>query len=119
MTEEEIENVIAERDAFKGENAHLKKNVIPNLERKIASIRGNHKLVDKKLKARLEQVERLKEELYETSSKKGEVEKENEKLKKEIAKFNSKIDTLMDFISEHDLDEVEELLNKIDEEEDD
>lgn len=30
MTKKEVENVIAERDAFKGENAHLKKNVIPN-----------------------------------------------------------------------------------------
>lgn len=112
MTLEEVENIIAEKDAFKGENAHLKKNVIPNLERKIASIRGNHKLVDKKLKARLEQVERLKKELYESSSQKDKIKKENAKLEK-------KISVLMDFISEHDLDEVEELLDKIDEEEDD
>lgn len=112
MTLEEVKNIIAERDAFKGENAHLKKNVIPNLERKIASIRGNHKLVDKKLKARMEQVERLKKELYESSSQKDKIKKENGKLEK-------KISVLMDFISEHDLDEVEELLDKIDEEEND
>lgn len=41
---------------------YLKKQKIPQLEQKIASIRGTHKVLDAKLKARLEQIERLKQE---------------------------------------------------------
>lgn len=44
------------------ENTELKTVKIPYLERKIASIRGAHSVDCKKLKARTEQVERLKEE---------------------------------------------------------
>lgn len=44
------------------ENDKLKKEKIPQLERKIASIRGAHSVDCKKLNARLEQVERLKKE---------------------------------------------------------
>ena len=44
------------------ENAELKTKKIPQLERKIASIRGCHSVAAKKLNARIEQVERLKKE---------------------------------------------------------
>lgn len=44
------------------ENAELKAVKVPQLERKIASIRGCHSVDAKKLKARTEQVERLKKE---------------------------------------------------------
>ena len=44
------------------ENAELKTKKIPQLERKIASIRGCHSVDAKKLNARIEQVERLKKE---------------------------------------------------------
>lgn len=44
------------------ENTELKTQKIPQLERKIASIRGAHSVDCKKLKARTEQVERLKKE---------------------------------------------------------
>lgn len=44
------------------ENAELKTKKIPQLERKIASIRGCHSVDVKKLNARTEQVARLKKE---------------------------------------------------------
>jgi len=44
------------------ENAELKTKKIPQLERRIASIRGCHSVDAKKLNARIEQVERLKKE---------------------------------------------------------
>ncbi len=44
------------------ENAELKTKKIPQLERKIASIRGAHSVDCRKLNARTEQVERLKKE---------------------------------------------------------
>lgn len=44
------------------ENEELKTEKIPQLERKIASIRGCHKVDLAKLNARIEQVERLKKE---------------------------------------------------------
>ena len=44
------------------ENAELKTKKIPQLERRIASIRGSHRVDVKKLNARIEQVERLKKE---------------------------------------------------------
>lgn len=44
------------------ENAELKTKKIPQLERKIASIRGAHSVDCRKLNARIEQVERLKKE---------------------------------------------------------
>ncbi len=52
MTKEELEK----------ENAKLKQEKIPQLERKIASIRGAHSVDCKKLNARIEQVKRLQEE---------------------------------------------------------
>jgi predicted RNase H-like nuclease (RuvC/YqgF family) len=55
---ETYENKIAELEK---ENKELKTKKIPQLERKIASIRGAHSVDCKKLKARTEQVERLKE----------------------------------------------------------
>ena len=57
------------------ENNYLKKQKIPQLEQKIASIRGTNKVLDTKLKARLEQVERLRQEnqeLREQLKKQGE-----------------------------------------------
>ena len=47
------------------ENAELKTIKIPQLERRIASIRGAHSVDCKKLNARTEQVERLKQEIAE------------------------------------------------------
>lgn len=44
------------------ENAELKTKKIPQLERRIASIRGAHSVDCRKLNARTEQVERLKKE---------------------------------------------------------
>ncbi|MBO7715879.1 MAG: hypothetical protein J6S85_20110 [Methanobrevibacter sp.] len=44
------------------ENKELKTVKIPQLERRIASIRGCHSVDAKKLNARIEQVERLKQE---------------------------------------------------------
>lgn len=44
------------------ENTELKTKKIPQLERRIASIRGSHSVDAKKLNARIEQVERLKKE---------------------------------------------------------
>ena len=54
-----MENRIAELEK---DNAELKTKKIPELERKIASIRGCHKIDLIKLRARAEQVERLKKE---------------------------------------------------------
>lgn len=51
------------------ENAELKTEKIPQLERKIASIRGAHSVDCKKLNARTEQVERLKKENAELKKK--------------------------------------------------
>lgn len=48
--------------ALEKENAELKTKKIPQLERRIASIRGSHSVDAKKLNARIEQVERLKKE---------------------------------------------------------
>lgn len=53
------------------ENAELKTKKIPQLERKIASIRGCHSVAVKKLNARIEQVERLKKENAELRQKLG------------------------------------------------
>lgn len=55
----ELEKVIAQLET---EKAELKIEKIPQLERKIASIRGAHSVDCKKLNARTEQVERLKKE---------------------------------------------------------
>ena len=62
----EMRNHIAELEK---ENAELKTKKIPQLERKIASIRGAHSVDCKKLNARLEQVERLKKENAELKKK--------------------------------------------------
>ena len=51
-----------ENAKLKEENTELKTKKIPQLERKIASIRGCHSVAVKKLNARIEQVERLKKE---------------------------------------------------------
>ena len=56
ITEEElVKELLDEID-------YLKKQKIPHLEQKIASTRGTNTVLDAKLKARLEQVERLKQE---------------------------------------------------------
>ena len=60
-----IEQNIAQKKEnaeLKEENTELKTKKIPQLERKIASIRGCHSVAVKKLNARIEQVERLKKE---------------------------------------------------------
>ena len=50
------------KEELEKENAELKTKKIPQLERRIASIRGSHRVDVKKLNARIEQVERLKKE---------------------------------------------------------
>ena len=62
----ELEKEIAELEK---ENKELKTVKIPQLERKIASIRGAHSVDCKKLNARTEQVERLKNENKELNDK--------------------------------------------------
>lgn len=58
------QNIALEKEnaELKEENTELKTKKIPQLERKIASIRGCHSVAVKKLNARIEQVERLKKE---------------------------------------------------------
>ena len=65
----DMDKTIEQNIALKKENAELKEEYtelktkkIPQLERKIASIRGCHSVAVKKLNARIEQVERLKKE---------------------------------------------------------
>ena len=70
ITEEElVKELLDEID-------YLKKQKIPQLEQKIASTRGTNKVLDAKLKARLEQIERLKQEKQELR-KQLETHKEN------------------------------------------
>ena len=57
-----IQELEKENAKLKEENTELKTKKIPQLERKIASIRGCHSVAVKKLNARIEQVERLKKE---------------------------------------------------------
>ena len=65
------------------ENAELKTKKIPQLERRIASIRGSHRVDVKKLNARIEQVERLK--------------KENAELKKQLEMSNKVYNDNLDY----------------------
>lgn len=70
ITEEElVKELLDEID-------YLKKIKIPQLEQKIASIRGTHKVSEAKLKARLEQVERLRQE--------------NQELREQLRKYGEK-----------------------------
>lgn len=57
-----IEALKKENEELKEKITELKTKKIPQLERKIASIRGCHSVAVKKLNARIEQVERLKKE---------------------------------------------------------
>ena len=64
-----FEVICSKLSRLEKENAELKEKItelktkkIPQLERKIASIRGCHSAAAKKLNARIEQVERLKKE---------------------------------------------------------
>ena len=58
--EEDAKAIAKENEDLKEKNTELKTKKIPQLERKIASIRGCHSVAVKKLNARIEQVERLK-----------------------------------------------------------
>ena len=60
--EEDAKAIFKENEELKEKNTELKTKKIPQLERKIASIRGCHSVAVKKLNARIEQVERLKKE---------------------------------------------------------
>ena len=60
--EEDAKVIAKENEELKEKNTELKTKKIPQLERKIASIRGCHSVAVKKLNARIEQVERLKKE---------------------------------------------------------
>ena len=60
--EEDAKVIAKENEELKEKNTELKTKKIPQLERKIASIRGCHSVDVKKLNARIEQVERLKKE---------------------------------------------------------
>ena len=57
-----LEVICKENEELKEKITDLKTKKIPQLERKIASIRGCHSVAIKKLNARIEQVERLKKE---------------------------------------------------------
>ena len=69
------------KEETKNQIAELKTKKIPQLERKIASIRGCHSVDAKKLNARIEQVERLK--------------KENVEVREELTKAKSIIRNLL------------------------
>ena len=60
--EEDAKAIAKENEELKEKCTELKTKKIPQLERKIASIRGCHSVAVKKLNARIEQVERLKKE---------------------------------------------------------
>ena len=60
--EEDAKVIAKENEELKEKCTELKTKKIPQLERKIASIRGCHSVSVKKLNARIEQVERLKKE---------------------------------------------------------
>lgn len=62
MAEENLEKALKQVAELEKENAELKTKKIPLLERKVASIRGCHRVDLAKLNARIEQVERLKKE---------------------------------------------------------
>lgn len=64
-----FEIICKENAELEKENKELKTVKIPQLERKIASIRGAHSVDCKKLNARTEQVERLKNENAELKDK--------------------------------------------------
>ena len=64
----EADELIAYVKKLEQENAELKTKNIPQLERRIASIRGSHRVDIKKLNARIEQVERLEKENAELKS---------------------------------------------------
>lgn len=73
-----MEKHIAELEQI---NAELKTVKIPQLERKIASIRGVHSVDCKKLNARLEQCERQKERITELEKEKAELREQIEKMR--------------------------------------
>ena len=62
ITQELLDKQIEATYILEKENKELKTVKIPQLERRIASIRGCHSVDAKKLNARIEQVERLKQE---------------------------------------------------------
>lgn len=76
-----------ENEQLKAENEELKKEKIPQLERRIASSRGNIRVLNEKLKCRLEQVERLRSERSETTLQRNQLREENEELKKQLAEM--------------------------------
>ena len=85
-----IEKRIAELEK---ENAELRTVKVPQLERKIASIRGAHSVDCKKLNARLEQCERQKERITE-------LEKENAELKKAVEYYRKEREFFIGEVSE-------------------
>jgi predicted RNase H-like nuclease (RuvC/YqgF family) len=78
------------------ENAELKTKKIPQLERRIASIRGSHSVDAKKLNARIEQVERLKKENTEL---KEQIET-LEQIKREHTDYTIKVEEERTFVKE-------------------
>lgn len=110
--------IICKKNAeLEKENKELKTVKIPQLERKIASIRGAHSVDCKKLNARTEQVERLKKENTELKENNKSYEKiidnssatlMKEKLKnyKQLTKAKEHIQTLIscliDWVQEGD-----------------
>ena len=83
------------------ENTELKTKKIPQLERKIASIRGAHRVDLAKLNARIEQVERLK--------------KENAELKEKNRVLDCMLtgESLVSNERKHQLDKARELILKL------
>ena len=71
------------------ENKELKTVKIPQLERRIASIRGAHSVDCRKLNARTEQVERLKKENAELKTKVTALENANKAMVKELDDMTS------------------------------
>ena len=75
------------------ENKELKTVKIPQLERRIASIRGAHSVDCKKLNARTEQVERQKKRI-------AELEKENNRLSRKCECLTKNNESLIDVLND-------------------
>ena len=85
------------------ENAELKTKKIPQLERKIASIRGAHSVDCRKLNARIEQVERLKKQVSAMSKTLVNVVSESDEVKGQLTKAKEIIRELL--FTSNELDE--------------
>lgn len=81
-----FEIICKENVELEAQNKELKTVKIPQLERRIASIRGCHSVGIKKLNARIEQVERLKKQVSAVSKALVNVVSESDEVKGQLTK---------------------------------